>query len=125
MGISVVCTRLQVGPDGGRAKTGNALPLTLKTSTGGASTVAGSAGRASPVAPAGGGGREDQARPPGPTSKTARLERGLLTSTATRPSAPTALARTASALGRESGADIVQAESFCAQAASSVRCPAA
>ena len=125
MGTWVVCTRLQVAPDGVSSKTVSALPLTLKTSTGGASAVGVSPGIATPVAPGGGGGREDQARPPGPTSKTARWDFGLVTRTATRPSAPTALARTESAPGTGSGADMVQPESLCAHATSSARCPAA
>ncbi len=45
MGTWVVCTRLQVAPDGVSSKTRSALPLTLKTSTGGASTVGGVAGK--------------------------------------------------------------------------------
>ena len=99
MGTRVVCTRLQVAPDGVSSKTRSALPLTLKTSTSGASTVGVSPGRASPVAPEGGGGRGDQARPPGSTSKTDGVDFGRLRRTATRPSAPTALARTESAPG--------------------------
>src|ERR1700733_6753488 len=124
MGTSVVCTRLHVAPDGVSSKTRSALRLTLKTSTGGASTVGVSPGTASPVAPEGRGGREDQARPPGPTSKTARWDFGLLTRTATRPFTPTALARTESAPGTGSGADMVQPEPFCAHPTSSARCPA-